>query len=113
MVTKYRSRKCWHNGIEFDSIAEMHRYIELSMAEKAGRITGLERQKAFILVPAVRLNGRMKPAVKYLADFTYVAADGSTVVEDVKSAYTAKLPVYRMKAHLMVHVHGIQIVEIK
>lgn len=112
-MTKYKNTKIQYDGHIFDSKKEMIRYCELKLLERAGEIHGLELQKVFVLVPAVKLNGRTKPAVKYLSDFSYVLVkDGQTIVEDVKSAYTANLPVYRLKKHLMMFVHGIEIKEI-
>ena len=37
------------DGITFDSLAEMNRYLELKMLEKAGIITDLELQPKFLL----------------------------------------------------------------
>ncbi len=44
----------------------------------------------------------------YYADFVYIK-DGKTVVEDTKGVRTKE---YRIKRKLMLHVHGISIVEI-
>lgn len=112
-MRKYKNTKIEHDGHIFDSKKEMNRYCELKLLEHAGEITDLELQKVFVLVPAVKLNGRTKPAVRYLSDFSYVQVkDGSLVVEDVKSPVTRKLAVYRLKIHLLKHVHGIEITEI-
>lgn len=112
-MTKYENTKVEHDGHIFDSKKEMIRYCELKLLERAGEITDLECQKVFVLVPAVKLLGRTKPAVRYLSDFSYVQVkDGSLVVEDVKSPITRKLAVYRLKIHLLKHVHGIEITEI-
>jgi len=112
-MTKYKNTKIQYDGHIFDSKKEMIRYCELKLLERAGEINSLELQKPFVLVPAVKLNGRTKSAVKYLSDFSYVQVkDGQTIVEDVKSSYTANLPTYRLKKHLMMHVHGIEITEI-
>jgi hypothetical protein len=58
----------------------------------------------------VVLDGKTKPAVRYIADFVYIR-DGRQVVEDAKSPHLRKDPVYRLKKHLMKSVHGIDIVE--
>ena len=57
------------------------------------------------------LDGKAKPAVRYVADFVY-QEQGAQVVEDVKSVVTRKHPVYRLKKHLMKHVHGIEVREV-
>ena len=46
-----------------------------------------------------------------IADFVYVQ-NGQVVIEDVKSEATKKLPVYRLKIHLMKHIHGLDVNEI-
>ena len=46
----------------------------------------------------------------YTADFVYVR-DGKTVVEDVKSEITRKEADYVLRRKLMLHVHGIRILE--
>ena len=47
----------------------------------------------------------------YIADFTYEEL-GGVVVEDVKSEFTRKDPVYRLKNKLMKACHGIDIREV-
>ena len=46
----------------------------------------------------------------YTADFVYVE-DGVTVVEDCKSDYTRKEKDYILRRKLMLHVHGIRVLE--
>lgn len=47
----------------------------------------------------------------YIADYIYIE-NGRSVVEDVKSAFTAKLPVYRLKKKLLSALLGIEIREV-
>jgi len=47
--------------------------------------------------------------MKYVADFVYKDYHGMIVVEDVKGVVTQ---VFRIKKHLMMHVHGIEIKEV-
>lgn len=47
----------------------------------------------------------------YTADFVYKDADGNLVVEDTKSEITRKEPDYVLRRKLMLHVHGIRILE--
>lgn len=82
------------NGITFDSMAEMRRYLELKMLEKSGVIAGLELQPKFLLIPKTEKGGR---AVYYIADFKYTK-DGKTVYEDVKGV---KTDVYKLKKKLL------------
>ena len=87
------------DGITFDSSKEARRYWELKMMERAGRISDLQRQVTYILIPT---------------HFVYTR-DGKTIVEDVKgyrdpaSAAYAK---FVIKRKLMLERYGIQIQEV-
>lgn len=112
--SKYRNVKVSHFGMKFDSKREFARWQILDIMNRAGHIDELKLQHVFVLVPSVRMDGKMKPAIRYKADFSYRdCKTGLMVVEDVKSPQTMKTAAYRMKKHLMIHVHGIEIVEIK
>ena len=93
----------------FDSIKEYRRFCELSLLERAGEITGLERQTPFELIPTQRINGKVvERACTYKADFTYYLTDGTWVVEDTKGY---KTPEYKIKRKLLLRVYGIRIKE--
>lgn len=111
--SKYASKKVEQDGITFDSAKEARRWAVLEQLQKAGQISELQRQVAFVLAPAVRLAGeaRMKPALRYVADAVYVE-NGQTIIEDTKSPPTRRLPIYRCKKHLLKTVHGLDIREI-
>lgn len=111
--SKYRSETVEVDGIKHDSKKEAGRWGELLQLERAGKITELKRQVAFVLAPAVLLAGeaRKKPALRYYADATYMLG-GQLVVEDTKSAPTRKTAIYRAKKHLMATVHNIHIREV-
>ena len=69
---------------------------------KAGEIRNLERQVRFpIIVNGVKV-------CTYIADFTYEEL-GGVVVEDVKSEFTQKDALFRLKAKLLRVVLGIDI----
>lgn len=123
-MSKYLSRKTTVNGVVFDSKKEARRYYELLLQQKAGMISGLERQKKFVLIPTQRepdiigARGGKHPGkviekeCAYIADFVY-QVQGKTVVEDVKGyrmggAYT----VFTIKRKLMLERYGIRILEI-
>lgn len=121
---KYRNKKITINGITFDSKREGNRYRELKLLEKAGKITALQRQVEFILIPAQyetverygkkgqRLeNGRkcIERKCSYIADFVYIDADGQKVVEDTKGMKTKD---YIIKRKLMLYTRGIRIKEV-
>ena len=106
-MNKYGARKTQVNGIMFDSMAEARRYGQLLILQKAGHVSGLTLQVPFILADSVILDGRKKPALRYIADFVYCDIKlGQIVVEDVKGVRT---PLFRVKQHLMKSVHGIDV----
>lgn len=107
--SKYKSRKVVIDGIEFDSKKEAQRWRELCLLEKAGKVTDLERQVKFELIPAQRIDGRMvERNCSYIADFAYLE-NGKKVVEDTKGFKTKD---YIIKRKLMLWVHGIRIKEL-
>ena len=123
-MEKYNNKKITVDGETFDSRKEFYRYRELLLLERAGKISGLQRQVRYELVPPQyesverysqktgrRLQDgkkRIEPGVYYIADFVYTLKDGATVVEDTKGFRT---DAYIIKRKLMLHVHGIKILE--
>jgi hypothetical protein len=57
----------------------------------------------------VKVNGVI--VCRYVADFVFIR-DGRRVVEDVKSAFTKTLPMYRLKKRLVRAALGIEISEV-
>ena len=90
----------------FDSKGESRRYNELILLERANEITELVCQPRFDFI-----YNNIKICY-YKADFSYKNKEGDLVVEDYKSSYTAKLPVYRLKKKLMKAFYDINIVEV-
>lgn len=128
---KYRNEKVKVDGFTFDSAKEANRYCELKLLARAGKITDLELQKVFELIPAqyeesgeVYTKGKNKgqpkrgkcieQSVTYKADF-YYKENGKEVVEDIKG-YTdpasGAYARYTIKRKLMLYIHGIRIREI-
>ena len=110
--SKYGARKTELDGMVFDSNHEARRYAYLKTLERAGEISGLERQVKYILVPAqAGEDGKIvERAVIYMADFVYRDAhSGEKVVEDAKGMRTRD---YIIKRKLMRYVHGIEIREV-
>lgn len=98
---KYKSKKTNYKGIIFDSIKEAKRYEELKYMEKAGLIKNIIIQPKFILQEKFKKNGKTIRAISYIADFSYLdLKTHKLIVEDVKSVYTRKNPVYRIKKKL-------------
>lgn len=120
--SKYNSSKKIVDGIKFDSTREADRYVELKLLQRAGKISDLELQKEFELIPTQRepstftkrgkekLGAVIERKCSYYADFCYKDENGKLVVEDTKGM---KLSDYKIKKKLMLYVHGIRIVEIK
>ena len=111
MRPKYHNKKVKLGDMTFDSKKECNRYLELSLLQKAGKITDLDTQVPFELIPAQRdpeTKRVIERACNYVADFTYYEG-GKLVVEDTKGF---KTPDYIIKRKLMLHVHGIRIREI-
>lgn len=118
-ASKYGARKVMFRGEAFDSGKELERYLVLLAEQKAGRITGLRRQVRYVLIPEQREPDALGPkggrrqgklierACCYVADFVYEKS-GDTVVEDCKGYRTRE---YLIKRKLMLHVHGIKILE--
>ena len=121
-MAKYNNRKVYMDGYQFDSAKERRRYIELSLLQKSGKISDLQLQVPFELIPAqyetferFGKNGKrlkdgkkcIEKACVYYADFTYYE-DGQLVVEDTKGMRTKD---YIIKRKLMLYVHNIRIRE--
>ena len=111
LSTKYKNKRVVYDGIKFDSKKEAARYSELKMFEEIGAISDLKLQQEFVLIPAQKIDGKVvERAVKYKADFTYIARDtGEFVVEDSKGFRT---PEFVIKRKLMLKVHGIKVREV-
>lgn len=95
---KYGNEKRQFNGITFDSVAEMNRYIVLFDMEQKGEITNLRMQVPFELLPGFTINGHKQRAIKYVADFVYLDPEGIQHVEDVKGVETKE---YILKRKLL------------
>lgn len=105
--SKFRNQRVEDNGVFFDSKKELKRYKELRLLLKAGKIGFLARQVEYPLM----IEG--EKAASYIADFQYTDSEtGETIVEDVKSDITRKLPVYRLKKKMMLLQHKIKIKEV-
>ena len=117
--SKYKAKKVTVNGVTYDSQKEYRRFCELCLLEKAGKVTNLQRQVKFVLIPAqyepdtigkrggVRRGKLIERELSYKADFVYTQ-DGKEIVEDSKGYRTAE---YKIKRKLMLYIHGIRIKE--
>lgn len=96
---KYLNKKTEIDGIVFDSQKEAFFYLKYRNDKN---ITDLKCQIPFNIV----INN--KKICKYIADFTYIK-DGKMHVIDIKSDYTVKLPVFRLKKKLVEALYNIEI----
>ena len=108
--SKYHSKKVVRDGLAFDSVKEYKRFCDLTLLEKAGTITDLQRQVKFTLIPSQRYDGKVveRPCT-YVADFVYKDENGNTVVEDTKGYRTKD---YVIKRKMMLYLCGIRIREV-
>ena len=111
-MNKYRNQKTVVDGIAFDSRKEANRWAELKLLERAGKITFLQRQVSYVLIPKQVRDGKLlERQVVYKADFAYKDENGNDVVEDVKSPIT-KTKEYIIKRKLLLWEYGIEVREI-
>lgn len=112
-MSKYGSRKVRVDGLSFDSQAEANRYAELLLLAQAGEIADLRVHPSWVLQPGFQgPDGRAVRPITFEADFAYVEG-GQLVVEDVKPRWEGRKDgawrVFRLKAKLLLYVHGIDV----
>ena len=133
-TNKLGNRSITIDGIQFPSIREGNRYCELKLLQRAGKISNLELQKRYELIPAHyeevetgefykvgSKKGQPKTkkvckelAVDYVADFVY-EENGNTIVEDSKGfrdPSSATYKVFVIKRKLMLWKYGIFVKEV-
>lgn len=135
-TNKLHAQKITYQGIEFDSIRECTRYQELLLLQSAGKISNLQLQVVYELLPDyhevietgeyyVKGAKKWQPktkricvehGVRYIADFQYTDTEtGETVVEDSKGYRNPKCATYQvfaLKRKLMLCIHGIKVREV-
>lgn len=111
--SKYHNTKIEYNGIKFDSVKEMKHYQLLEYRQKIGEIKELKLQVPYELIPKYKMNDKTIRKCVYIADFVYYdTRDNKTHVIDVKSSFTRKNEVYRIKKKLFEYKYGIEIEEV-
>lgn len=103
--SKYGNKKKIINGVEFDSVKEAARYVDLLEWQASGQITELVHQEV------IRCEVNNVHVCDYVADFTY-QRQGERVIEDVKSVITRKNRAYRIKKKLVEAIYNITITEV-
>ena len=122
--SKYHNHTVDLQGEVFQSKKEARRWLELKNLESHGLISGLERQKKFLLIPAQhepdsvgprggKIKGKLiEREVAYYADFYYFdEMSKKFVVEDTKSPAT-RTEAYILKRKMMLSFYGIRINEV-
>ena len=112
------------HGTRWDSEKEYYRWVYLKQALQQGKISNLERQVVFELLPnikeeqTVQLKTKTKTVIKtvqhrvtYHADFVYVK-DGERIVEDVKGHPRLLTAEYLLKKKMMRALLGLTIKEV-
>lgn len=104
---KFGNRKTTVDGLAFDSKREAARWRELTLLQRAGHISDLQRQVAYVLAPGVKFAGarRAQPALRLIVDFAY-RERGELVLEDVKGVITTA---FTIKRHLLKALHGLEV----
>lgn len=93
-MSKYHNRKTVFDGITFDSKKEAERYGELSMLQRAGKISCLAIQCPYVVLDDYVLDGKKHRGITYIADFEYLDNEKKIHTEDVKGVRT---DVYKLK----------------
>ena len=84
-----------------DSKIEIKYYAELLLRERAGEIKDIIKQPKFELQKGFKYLNETVRAISYTADFQYFDIKRNiTIIEELKSSYTAKLADYRIRARL-------------
>ena len=112
---KYHNKKVVADGMKFDSKKEYQRFLELSLMQRGGYISDLQRQVKYILIPSQKIDGKVvEREVSYKADFVYKDnTTGKTVVEDVKGYKGGQAyALFKIKRKLMLFIKGIRIKEV-
>lgn len=101
-MSKYHATPTIKSGIRFASKLEAARFQSLTLAQKAGEITGLKTHPRFVLQEAFTDSaGAKHRAIVYEADFSYVdLRTGRECVEDSKGVLT---PVFKIKYKLFLY----------
>ena len=109
------AKKCVHDGIVFDSIAEGRRYLYLKRLEKAGKIINLQTHVKFDLIPKQNKGKHFIPSVcservtvvrktTYSPDFVYTKVSTmEKIANDFKGRCSES---YKLKLKMFLHLYG-------
>jgi len=97
-----RAKPVYLNGELYDSTTEFHRFLQLQQRLNKGEISDLRKQVTY------SLDVEGEHIADYIADFVYTE-NGQTIVEDTKSLYTSKNPVFQIKRKLMHAIYKVRV----
>jgi hypothetical protein len=107
--SKMLNKRITIDNINFQSIKEGRRYEELKLMLGQGLIENLRLQVKFELLPSCIIDGRKRPATKYIADFVYIE-NGQEIIEDVKGRKLGPAwSCFSLKRHIMKVNFGLDI----
>jgi len=98
--SKYKSVKCEHLGIKFNSLKERNQYIKYLHLQSIGEILSIKLQPRFDII----INGKF--CGFYKADFEIEMPDKSIKIVDVKGMRTT---VFNLKLKIIEAMYGIKV----
>lgn len=101
--SKYKSVKCEHLGVKFDSLKERNQYIKYLHQQSIGEILSIKLQPRFDIIINDKFCGF------YKADFEIELSDKSIKIVDCKGMKTT---VYSLKKKIIEAMYNIKIVEL-
>lgn len=110
-----RNVKARYKGIDFDSLSEVGRYVQLETLEKVGLVKDIETQVRYDCYAHTFEDSSSKKVCFYKADFRYKRYDPQTddfidVVEDVKGRRSGPAWThFRLKAKLIHANYGLEV----
>lgn len=102
-MSKYNNKKTIINNILFDSKREGEYYEELCFMQQDHSDEGVKSfilQPKFLLQEAFNKDGTHYRPIYYIADFDVIYNSGKREIIDVKSDFTKKMSVFRLKQRL-------------
>lgn len=101
---KYGNNRTAVHDTLFASKKEANRYQELLLLARAGKISDLILQPAFVLQESFSYGGRTYRKIEYVADFHYTDnSNGRAIIEDTKGFRT---DIYKLKKKLFLFKYG-------
>ncbi len=94
------------DGVVFDSEAEMKRFADLQMLERAGEISDLRRQISY----DIEINGQH--FCTYTSDHEYLDKTGTPIIEEFKTEFSKREQAYSLRRRAFELYHNLKVTEI-